>query len=43
VGEYRWDAAGGSFYFVDPKGDLFVFFMVQAPEQGGRIQLEMKR
>jgi CubicO group peptidase (beta-lactamase class C family) len=42
LGEYRWDAAGGSFYFVDPKDDMFVVFMVQAPEQGGRIQLELK-
>jgi CubicO group peptidase (beta-lactamase class C family) len=42
LGEYRWDAAGGSFYFVDPRDDMFVVFMVQAPEQGGRIQLELK-
>jgi CubicO group peptidase (beta-lactamase class C family) len=42
LGEYRWDAAGGSFYFVDPKDDMLVVFMVQAPEQGGRIQLELK-
>jgi CubicO group peptidase (beta-lactamase class C family) len=42
LGEYRWDAAGGSFYFVDPKDDMFVIFMVQAPEQGGRIQLALK-
>jgi CubicO group peptidase (beta-lactamase class C family) len=42
LGEYRWDGAGGSFYFVDPKDDLLVVFMVQAPTQGGRIQLELK-
>ena len=42
LGEYRWDAAGGSFYFVNPRDDMFVVFMVQAPEQGGRIQLELK-
>jgi CubicO group peptidase (beta-lactamase class C family) len=42
LGEYRWDAAGGSFYFVDPIDDMFAVFMVQAPEQGGRIQLELK-
>jgi CubicO group peptidase (beta-lactamase class C family) len=42
LGEYRWDGAGGSFYFVDPKDDLLVVFMVQAPTQGGRIQLTMK-
>jgi CubicO group peptidase (beta-lactamase class C family) len=42
LGEYRWDAAGGSFYFVDPRDELLVVFMVQAPEQGGRIQLALK-
>jgi CubicO group peptidase (beta-lactamase class C family) len=42
LGEYRWDAAGGAFYFVDPKDDMLVVFMVEAPEQGGRIQLELK-
>ena len=42
LGEYRWDAAGGSFYFVDPRDDMLVVFMVEAPEQGGRIQLELK-
>jgi CubicO group peptidase (beta-lactamase class C family) len=42
LGEYRWDGAGGSFYFVDPEDDLFVVFMVQSPTQGGRIQLALK-
>jgi CubicO group peptidase (beta-lactamase class C family) len=42
VGEYRWDGAGGSFYFVDPVDDMFVIFMVQAPSEGGRIQLALK-
>jgi CubicO group peptidase (beta-lactamase class C family) len=42
LGEYRWDGAGGTSYFVDPKDDMFVIFMVQAPRQGGRIALELK-
>src|ERR1700752_5259120 len=42
LGEYRWDGAGGSFYFVDPVDDLFGIFMVMAPTQGGRIQLDLK-
>ena len=42
LGEYRWDGAAGSFYFVDPVDDIFVVFMVQAPSQGGRIQLALK-
>jgi CubicO group peptidase (beta-lactamase class C family) len=43
LGEYRWDGAGGSFYFVDPQDDMLVICMVQAPTQGGRIQLALKR
>jgi CubicO group peptidase (beta-lactamase class C family) len=42
LGEYRWDAAGGSFYFVDPVDDMFGIFMVMAPTQGGPIQLTLK-
>ncbi len=42
IGEYRWDGAGGAFYFVDPTDDLLVVFMVHAPTQGGRIQLALK-
>lgn len=42
LGEYRWDGAGGSFYFVDPQDDMFAICMVQAPTQGGRIQLDTK-
>ena len=42
LGEYRWDGAGGSFYFVDPRDDLLAVFMVMAPTQGGRIQLNLK-
>lgn len=42
LGEYRWDGAGGAFYFVDPQDDLLAVFMVHAPTQGGRIQLALK-
>ncbi|WP_291851568.1 serine hydrolase domain-containing protein [Bradyrhizobium sp.] len=42
LGEYRWDGAGGSFFFVAPGEDMFVVFMVQAPSEGGRIQLALK-
>ncbi len=41
-GEYRWDGAAGTFFFIDPKDDMFVVFMVQTPSQRGRIQLELK-
>jgi CubicO group peptidase (beta-lactamase class C family) len=42
LGEYRWDGVGGTFFFVDPKDDMFVIFMVQTPSQRGRIQLALK-
>jgi CubicO group peptidase (beta-lactamase class C family) len=43
LGEYRWDGAAGTFFFVDPKDDFFVIFMMQTSSQGGRIQLALKR
>ena len=30
----RWDGAAGAFFFVDPKDDMFVVFMMQAPSEG---------
>jgi CubicO group peptidase (beta-lactamase class C family) len=42
LGEYRWDGAGGTFFFVDPKDDMFAICMMQSPSQRGRIQLELK-
>jgi CubicO group peptidase (beta-lactamase class C family) len=42
IGEYRWDGAAGTFFFIDPKDDMFVIFMVQTPSQRGRIQLALK-
>jgi CubicO group peptidase (beta-lactamase class C family) len=42
LGEYRWDGVAGTFFFIDPRDDMFVIFMVQTPSQRGRIQLELK-
>jgi len=42
IGEYRWDGVAGTFFFVDPKDDLFVICMMQTPSQRGRIQTELK-
>ena len=42
LGEYRWDGAGGTFFFVDPKDDMFAICMMQSPSQRGRILLELK-
>ncbi len=32
-GEYNWGGAGGTYFWVDPKEDLFVVFMMQSPKQ----------
>jgi CubicO group peptidase (beta-lactamase class C family) len=42
LGEYRWDGVGGTFFFVDPKDDMFVICMMQSPSQRGRIEIELK-
>ena len=42
AGEYRWDGVGGTFFFVDPKDDLFAICMMQSPSQRQRIQAELK-
>jgi CubicO group peptidase (beta-lactamase class C family) len=33
VGEYNWGGAAGTFFWVDPKEDLFVIYMMQSPKQ----------
>jgi CubicO group peptidase (beta-lactamase class C family) len=43
LGEIKWDGAGGTYFFVDPKLDMFVLFLVQSPSQRGRIQPELKK
>ena len=32
VGEYNWGGAGGTYFWVDPKEDMFVVFMMQSPK-----------
>ena len=39
LGEYRWDGVGGTFFFIDPKDDMFAIFMMQTPSQRGRIRM----
>ena len=41
-GEYRWDGVGGTFFFIDPKDDMFAIVMMQSPSQRGRIETEAK-
>ena len=42
LGEFRWDGVAGTFFFVDPRDDMFAIFMVQAPPESGRIQQALK-
>jgi CubicO group peptidase (beta-lactamase class C family) len=42
LGEYRWDGVAGTFFFVDPKDDMFTICMMQSPSQRARIQTEVK-
>jgi CubicO group peptidase (beta-lactamase class C family) len=41
--EYRWDGVGGTFFFIDPKDDMFTIVMLQSPSQRGRIEIELKQ
>jgi len=42
VGEYRWDGVGGTFFFIDPRDDMFAIVMMQSPSQRGRIEAAVK-
>lgn len=42
LGEYRWDGVAGTFFFIDPKDDMFAIYMMQSPSQRERIQTELK-
>jgi CubicO group peptidase (beta-lactamase class C family) len=42
TGEYRWDGVGGTFFFIDPRDDMFAICMMQSPSQRSRIQIELK-
>jgi CubicO group peptidase (beta-lactamase class C family) len=33
VGEFNWGGAAGTYFWVDPKEDMFVVFMMQSPKQ----------
>jgi len=42
VGEYNWGGAGGTYYRADPKEDLFVVYMMQAPSKRASIRPILK-
>ena len=33
IGEYNWGGAAGTYYWADPKEEMFVLFMMQSPKQ----------
>jgi CubicO group peptidase (beta-lactamase class C family) len=33
VGELNWGGAGGTYFWIDPREDLFVVYMMQSPKQ----------
>jgi CubicO group peptidase (beta-lactamase class C family) len=33
VGEFNWGGAGGTYFWIDPREDLFVVYMMQSPKQ----------
>ena len=32
-GDWYWGGAGGTYFWVDPKNDMLVVFMMQSPKQ----------
>jgi CubicO group peptidase (beta-lactamase class C family) len=43
IGEYRWDGVGGTFFWIDPKDDMFVLFMAQTPSQRVAIEVAVRK
>ena len=42
VGEYNWGGAAGTYFWVDPKEDLFVVYMMQSPKQRVGVRALLK-
>jgi CubicO group peptidase (beta-lactamase class C family) len=43
LGELKWDGAGGCYFVIDRKQDMFFVLMEQTPSERGRIQPEVKK
>jgi len=43
AGEYGWDSAGGAFFLIDPRDDMFAIVMMQTPSQRGRIRTAVRK
>ena len=42
VGEINWGGAGGTYFWIDPKEDLFVVYMMQSPKQRAPYRAVLK-
>jgi CubicO group peptidase (beta-lactamase class C family) len=42
VGEYNWAGAGGTAFWVDPKENMYVLFMMQSPSQRLRYRSALR-
>jgi CubicO group peptidase (beta-lactamase class C family) len=42
VGDYNWGGAGGTGFWVDPKEEMLVVFMMQAPSQRTRYRAMLR-
>ena len=43
LGELKWDGAGGCYFVIDRKQDMFFVLLEQTPSERGRIQPEVKK
>jgi CubicO group peptidase (beta-lactamase class C family) len=43
IGELKWDGALGTYFWVDPKEDMFVILMMQTPTHAERIKPMLKQ
>ena len=42
AGDYAWGGAGGTAFWVDPKQDMYVVLMMQAPKHRGAIRAKLR-
>ncbi len=42
IGEFSWGGAGGTYFWVDPKEDMFVVFMMQSPKHRAYYRVLLK-
>ena len=42
VGDYTWNGVGGTHFWVDPKQDMFVIFMIQSPRARQHYMTEIR-